>query len=226
MKHLLPAFAAAVLLTACVPPAQQNAQTPDAPAQNEPAGDRADMLPLTGSGMVSVEERLLPSGVLELGNPAAPVSLLLFTNHACAYCRTFHDELLPRLNADYIQSGRVRIGIVPFALQKYADSNESASLLLCAARQGKGAAMHALLFRTNASARTFGDELTAIGINPTDLQTCTQEEGIRGTLAAQQSMAQSLGVSLVPAYFVNGQMFLGQPQYADLRGQIEAALTE
>src|SRR3990167_3529180 len=96
----------------------------------------------------TIEERLLPGGILEIGSSDAPVALLLFTNHACRYCQDFHQTLLPVLFADYVYAGKLRIDLVPFGMKKYQDSESSATAAYCAAMQGKGLPLHDLLFST------------------------------------------------------------------------------
>jgi protein-disulfide isomerase len=42
-----------------------------------------------------------------LGDPAAPVVLIEYASLTCPHCATFHLEVLPRLEADWIASGRL-----------------------------------------------------------------------------------------------------------------------
>jgi protein-disulfide isomerase len=42
-----------------------------------------------------------------LGDPAAPVVLIEYASLSCPHCATFHAKVLPRLKADWIDSGRL-----------------------------------------------------------------------------------------------------------------------
>lgn len=177
-----------------------------------------------GTGtIIPSNEQLLPSGALEMGNPNAPVTLLLFTNHACAYCRAFHDDLIPRLLRDSETKDMVKVQIMAFALQKYNQSNAAATHLICAGLQGKGTAMHSLLFRSSVGSVAFTTGMNELGLDMAVMNECLQGEGVQGVIAAQQSFAQSLDVTLIPSYFINGTKYVGLPEYADLRGQVLTA---
>lgn len=43
-----------------------------------------------------------------LGDPDAPVEIIEYASFTCPHCRTFHENTLPLLKADYIDQGRVR----------------------------------------------------------------------------------------------------------------------
>lgn len=42
-----------------------------------------------------------------LGDPNAPIKLILFGNFMCEHCRTFEADVFPQLKRDYIDTGRV-----------------------------------------------------------------------------------------------------------------------
>lgn len=220
-------IAIALLLAGCVPPAQQNlnqsSAESSATSSHGPTTEGNDVMPITGTGSYQANERLLASGMIEIGNANAPVSMVLLTNYSCAYCKEFQDVLVPRLITDYIRTDKLRISIVPFNLQKYTESEKSAGMLICAAQLSKGWPMHRLLFAQKMSTKAFNDTLAALSLDRTQLETCAASDNIRATVAAQQAVSRSFGVDVVPSYFINGRMYEGMPEYADLRGQIEEA---
>jgi protein-disulfide isomerase len=225
-RAIFPALAA-ILLFGCTMPVQGPVTEEiefDTGGSSQAMGAESDVQESTSTGSVRIDERLLPSGIVELGNPNAPVSILLFTNHSCTYCRAFYADLILQLRENYLRTNSVRIGIAHFTLNKYPDSDQSAALLLCAARQGKGLVMHDLLLQQGIGSNTYRISLTNLGMDQTELESCIEEEGVQATIEAQQSMARSLGVFLVPTYFVNGEKHVGLPEFADLKGQIEEAL--
>ena len=50
------------------------------------------------------------SGILEMakGDPEAAVTIIEYASYTCPHCRNFHESLMPRLQADYIDTGLVR----------------------------------------------------------------------------------------------------------------------
>lgn len=157
---------------------------------------------------------MLPSGMLEIGHPQAPVAFTLFTHHSCAYCRTFDAMLTDRILTEFVERGRVRLTVVPVPLQKYPESTEQMLLLSCATKQGKGWAMHRALFDGQPSE----ERLRAMEIDGDALETCTASSD-------NDRLLPPSTVTLVPSYAINDTLYTGLPEWPELRGQINEALS-
>lgn len=220
-----------VALGACTIPSD-TAQPPTEPATSSSlsgtvkidtsTGETIDAPASTGSSII--KERLLSSGMAEVGAANAPVSLMLFTDSSCGYCRDFHEDLLPRLMNDYVRSGKVRISVVPFVVRKYENSESSALAQLCAARQSKGMAMQDLLFRESPGTAAYRAALDTLQLDQERFAQCMDDPATRTTMEAHQSIARSLGITLIPSYTINGKLHTGLPDYPDMRGMIEEEL--
>jgi protein-disulfide isomerase len=68
-------------------PQPANAQTAEAPAADAAAPEVLEMV---------------------LGSPDAPVEMIEYASFTCPHCRSFHQNVLPQLKADYIDTGLVR----------------------------------------------------------------------------------------------------------------------
>lgn len=213
IKKLPVLFPAFLILAACTMPQQTASPKSDDPQtvivdELPPADSTADAA-AAGTG-AAIVERLLPTGILEIGDREARVSLLLFTNHSCPYCRRFQLELMPNVLRTYVATGKLRVGIVPIPLEKYPLSERQALSLLCAASQGKGWSAHETLFD---------------GTIPSNDASCPENDVSRQR-DLQRSLIRSLGIRLIPAYVIDGKIFTGLPEWTDLRGQIDEALRE
>jgi protein-disulfide isomerase len=178
----------------------------------------------TGSS-ATIADHFLPGGILQWGDSASPVSLLLFTNHSCKYCADFQREIVPRLLLDFVEDGKLRISLIPFPLRKYPESREAVRVLLCAASQDKGTVMNEMLF-SSPKATDVRSILQNAGLDAATLAECLGSPQTDWMLDAHESFAQTLGVTLVPTLFLNGERIVGLPEYADLQGQIEQMLSE
>ncbi|MBM3231550.1 thioredoxin domain-containing protein [Candidatus Peregrinibacteria bacterium] len=231
-KHL-PALSLAmsILLCACtlpVPPANDDASAP-ANAESEvelveEVFEEAASSPPAKAEVVT--EKLLPSGFLQVGRDTAPVTLRMFTEHHCRYCKDFHEDHMPLLEEEFIATGQVKMEIGILTLKKYLDSDLAAMGLLCAGAQGKGLAMHGLLFASVINAQSLPKLSDTLKMDTKAFNACLKSEGTKATLTAMESLAQSLDVTLVPTFFINGEKSVGLPYYADLRGAIEEKLGE
>ncbi len=177
------------------------------------------------AGTGAVRESLLASGVVELGKSGAPHTLLLVTNHACTYCRQFELEDFPRLKQDFINTGLLRYQVVTLPLLKYTESNLFAAALLCGAKQGKGLAIHNSLFslqpRDEKTVVKLAKQLT---LNEKDFTACLHDAATKATLDEQNHSLKQLGITLVPTFVLDEDKAVGLPEYADLRGKINAAI--
>ncbi|MDD5102888.1 MAG: thioredoxin domain-containing protein [Candidatus Peribacteraceae bacterium] len=225
-----------LLLTACTlptPPAQRQDTSSSAASsesstalqvqgeeigEGEPATEE-----LTETG--SLAERMLPTGVLEVGKLEAPLTLLIFTEHHCSYCRQFLFEIFPRLKTDFLEQGTVKIQIAMLPLQKYQKSTDASLGFICSAAQGKGLVMHDVLFRNpNKSREAILSYAVDLKLSTALLDDCMKSARTKALLEGQQTWAQSLGVDVVPSFFLNGEKFIGLPYYPDLKGRIAEAL--
>lgn len=177
-----------------------------------------------GANSDPLTERTLSGGLLEIGDEKAPVSITLFLNHSSPYSQRFFHYLLPRLTEDFVRRGKVRIDIVAIAFKKYPESASDASALFCATAQGKGQKMNDLLFGLGVTPTEQKKQRRLMGIDEDPYQACLKGAAVQSALSAQSAMAASRDVTLVPTYFINETKYVGLPEYADLRGQMNEKL--
>ena len=227
-------LAAVFLLNACSVPAPSNSnqqpvtrnqQTlPETESDGESPAEETTMEPesLTGS---LLPERLLSSGLLELGNRDAAHSMLLITEHHCNYCRDFLTEHMPMLEKQFLETGTLRLTIAILPLKKYAGSTEMSAALFCAGKQNAGLPMHRLLFeRTGSDRASLLSYAKELKLDEKIFADCLGSEETAAVIEEQQSWLRSLGVNLVPTYFIDGKQYTGLPYAADLEGQIRSHL--
>ncbi len=170
-------------------------------------------------------ERLLPSGILEIGDREAPHTMMLVTEHHCDYCRDFLLEHIPVLEAEYLKKGNLRLSIAILPLKKYAGSSDAAAALFCAGRQGNGWPMHLLLSRRasmdRSSLLSYARELK---LDEKNFGECLTDPVTLEMQTAEHAWLRSLGVTEVPTYFIDGKRYTGLPYAADLEGQLNEVL--
>lgn len=218
---------ALLTLAACTTAAQQaNIGTTGAEYKETTSEKSSSISSLNSASSASaynVTERIQSGGILQIGSADAPVSMLLFINHGSEYSQQFMHTLLPRIMEDFVSKETLQIGIIPVEFQKYPQSQMSAAMLLCGAMQEKGRAMNDLLF-SQVNQATIQKQIGAMGLELQRMQDCMKSEKLKSLLIDQSNLAQSFNITLVPSYTLNGAVFTGLPEYADLRGQIEEEL--
>lgn len=212
MRHIL-LLPALLLLVACTIPApQENAESNETSnPETVFTGDEASVQP----DAMSAGTQASLSGALTIGDSEAPITFVLFTHHSCIYCKTFDNSFMDRLRTEYIDTGRMRLSIILVPLEKYSESGKQADLLSCAMKQGKGWEMHRALFDAIPS----DAQMAVMEIDTVAFASCMKESATANTLSSST-------VSLVPSYSINGTMYTGLPEWSQLRGQINEALSQ
>src|SRR6476660_2500091 len=82
------------------------------------------------------------------GSSKAPVTVYEMSDFQCPYCRQFVEETFPRLERDYIATGKVRWIFINYPLTSvHQHAAAAAQLGMCAAQQQGFWKMHDLLFK-------------------------------------------------------------------------------
>ena len=74
-------------------------------ASNSTPEARAEQQPPPSAALTT---ELLLSGEPVLGDSTAPLTIVEFSDFECPYCRRFHEQVLPALKREYIDTGLVR----------------------------------------------------------------------------------------------------------------------
>jgi len=98
------------------------------------------------------------------GAPNAPVTIIELSDFQCSFCGKFWKETLPRLEAEYVRPGKVRLVYRHLAILG-TQSVAAAQAADCAGEQGKFWEYHDLLFRNQAAlAREIELDYAAIAV--------------------------------------------------------------
>jgi len=71
------------------------------------------------------------------GDPQAPLMLEVFSDFQCPGCKRFHDEELPLLVKDYVNTGKAYLIYRYFPLPQHAYGRKAAELVCACAQLGK-----------------------------------------------------------------------------------------
>jgi protein-disulfide isomerase len=188
----------------------------------------------------------IPSNGHTLGQPNAPVTLVVYSDFRCTGCAAFYRGQEPQVIDNYVAKGKLKILYQDYTLIDQIDASQglqtSASLDaanagLCAADENAFWKYHDWLFANQSptedpSAFTI-DRLIGIakaaGIDNPTFETCVKDGKHDADVAAEMSAAPST-INATPALYVNGKLVtssLGgnfQPTYADIAAVIDAAL--
>src|SRR5579871_318161 len=85
------------------------------------------------------------------GNPAAPITIEIFSDFQCPACRMLHTQLLPSIMRDFVVPGRAYLVYKEFPLPMHSYSRQAAAYACAAARIGKYEQVADVLFANQPS---------------------------------------------------------------------------
>ena len=160
-----------------------------------------------------------------LGDPAAPVSMVLFESFTCPACRIFEENDLPRLVREFVDSGKARLYFVHFQLDASAATAGIAAE--CVRHQSELAFWEykTVLYRTQqqgfAPARLISLARDYVpGLDLSAFESCLSERRTEERVRSDFAMASRAGVNATPTVFVNGRPV--SPSYQAVRAALEA----
>ena len=177
------------------------------------------------------------------GSATAKVTLVEVSDYHCPYCRRQTLQTMPKVMAEYVNTGKVRYVFVDYPIaQLHPDAFKTHEAAACAGDQGKYWQMHDLLF-TNSPARD-ASQLTAnanmIGVDTRKFEACLnggnggthapairesivrmQELGVEGTPLALIGMTPAAGTPMKVVSYV-----YGAKPFPEFKAALDAALAQ
>ena len=88
-----------------------------------------------------------------MGNPSAPMLFEIYSDFACPGCKHLHEDVLPAIVLDYVNTGKAYLVFREFPLNipAHVHSRAAANLAVAAARIGRYQTVSDALFRTQQS---------------------------------------------------------------------------
>jgi len=169
-----------------------------------------------------------------LGNAAAPVTVVEFTDYQCPFCKRFSQNTFPLLKRDYISPGKVRWLVRDLPLGFHKDARKAAQAAYCAGEQDRFWIMRDSLFRNNANLSM--DQLKQYAVDlKLDAQAfndCIDSERHLQRIDNHASIAASLRITGTPSFIIgkttpdklSGRVIIGAQSPAVFGAEIKKLL--
>lgn len=169
------------------------------------------------------------------GDANAPITIYEFSSLGCTHCADFHLGILPKLKADFIDSGKVKLVFADFPIDK--KSMQAAMLARCMPK-GKYFDFLSLLFKKQTtwglSFRT--EKLLAgyaggEGVSEEDAKTCMNDDEVAAEIMyIRQQAMEKLNVQATPSFLIRGAdgdtLLIGVPDYQKLSDLLNKKLSD
>jgi protein-disulfide isomerase len=162
-------------------------------AQNTPA-----------PGEALLDKTVSVAGLPAKGAPTAPLTIVEVSDYHCPFCRRHRQQTQPRLEADYVATGKVRYTFIDFPIEQLHPgafrAHEAAN---CAGDQGKYWEMNARLFEepTREDARLV-EQAQRIGLDAGVFRACLDAGKYATPVRASVARMADLGIASTPTFLI------------------------
>lgn len=207
---------------AVIAQAIEAALTGVAPAAAEPSAPVAGPTP---AAIAPADDTMV------LGDPGAPVTIVEFSDYECSFCSRHFQQTWPLLQAEFVDTGRVRYMFKDFPIAGlHPQAFRAHEAARCAGEQGTYWAMHDQLFTKQRSwagradnASVFERYAAQLGLDAGAFEDCLASDRWSGAVNADISEGASLGVRGTPNFFIDGYPLVGAQPYETFQFAIELA---
>jgi protein-disulfide isomerase len=153
-----------------------------------------------------------------LGDPDAPITIIEYSSLTCPHCASFHQNTLPKLKEEWIETGQAKLVYRHYPLDRLALAG--AMLANCFEGDRFFAVLEMMFARQQQWARseTPGQELQKIasqaGMDTDTFNACVQDtEEARAILDKQEAGRKQAEVESTPTFLIDGEKISGAQPY-------------
>lgn len=145
------------------------------------------------------------TGAPALGADEAVVTLIEFSDYECPYCVRYFQETFPQIQADYVQTGKIRYIFKDFPVdQLHPEAIRAHEAAHCAGEQNRFWELHGRLFSKAGThtAELLEQRASEAGLNLADYRACIESRRHAELIKESVAQAVELGATGTPAFFI------------------------
>jgi len=134
----------------------------------------------------------------------APITLIEYSDFTCGYCLKFFKDTWPRLQARYIDTGKVRFLYRDYPRADQGPGLDAAMAARCAGAQGKYWPMHDRLFSEGGRLEksVYLRHASAIGLDQPDFERCLKDARFTKAIFEDREEANRWGFHGTPGFIL------------------------
>jgi protein-disulfide isomerase len=160
------------------------------------------------------------------GAEDAPVTMVEYSDYGCPHCRDFNLDKVEQLEAEYVDTGRMRYVAYPYHLGS-PDRALAVEAAWCAADQDRFFEYQTALFQNfgNPLVEPYLNSLAqSIELDQAAFAECLSSRTHRGDVESARQAAARQGVSSTPTFFINDRRVEGNQPFQVFQSIIEQEL--
>ena len=165
-------------------------------------------------------------GEMVLGKPDAKVTIVEYASSSCPHCAEFATVELPKLQKDYIDTGKVRLVFREFP---HNDAGMGGFMLARCAPKEKYFPIVDVLFKTQQDwvpQPLEGLRKIALqaGFTEETFMACLNNKDVAAKILEVRSKAETFGIQGIPSFFINGERYSGEYSFDAMKTEIDKLL--
>ncbi|MES2304237.1 MAG: thioredoxin domain-containing protein [Gemmatimonadota bacterium] len=151
------------------------------------------------------------------GVATAPVTVYEMSDFQCPFCRSFTTETFPKIEKEYIATGKVKWIFINYPLTSlHPNAMAAAEFASCASSQGRFWPTHDLLYAKQAAwaplkdaGQYFMAQVDGLGLKRDQMLSCLQGGQARKLVEGDAAGAAKSGATSTPSFYIEGGMMSG-----------------
>jgi len=159
------------------------------------------------------------------GAQEAPITIIEFSDYECPYCRKWHVEVWPQLQATY--GDQIRLVYRDFPLTSiHPNATPAAAAANCAQEQDMYFPYSEKLFemKLNLGKTTYQSYAEELGLEMDAFNECLESGRYLDEIEADYQFAAELGIRSTPTFFINGIPVVGAQPFDVFKNLIDKEL--
>ncbi|HKT34099.1 MAG TPA: DsbA family protein [Nitrospira sp.] len=155
-------------------------------------------------GTAEVRAVSVPEDGRVQGKADAPLTLIEYSDYTCGYCLKFFKETLPKLQATYIDTGKIKFVYRDYPRADRGVGVDAAVAARCAGAQGRYWAMHDRLFveGSRLDSGSFKTAAKSLGLDQTEFGRCFDERRHLESIFQDRREANRWGFHGTPGFIL------------------------
>lgn len=165
-----------------------------------------------------------------MGEPNAPITIVEYASTTCGHCGTFHTQVLPKIKAEWVDTGKAKLVYRDFPTGPAALSVGASMIAHCAGPERYFTVLGYIFQQQEKwmSSKAPLDELKRIarlaGMKGEQVDACLQRQDLANGIQARAQTAQLADrIESTPTILINGKKMVGVQPYAEYDKVLKAA---
>jgi protein-disulfide isomerase len=149
----------------------------------------------------------------------------------CPYCKLYHDSTGPKIQREYVETGKIRLAYLNYPLSQHQHAVPAAEAAMCAGAQGKFWAFHDSLFASQREWAGLGDATPVFhriaqgtAVDQAAFTECLNGHVMRAMIGADYERGRAQGVPGTPTFFVGTRRVDNTYAYSLLKPILDSAI--